>query len=193
MKKTRYFWRIEMIAENILKHHECYNSPYNSIDIIIESFKIDLIPIDVDNDKLMGIFGDDNNGHRFIAYNKNMILERILFTKAHELGHFILKHKLKGDILTDNEDEPKDPQETEANVFSSALLMPKVLIVKIVKKNLLYLKIPLDNEGAFDYDTLSKHQQDFIIQEVKSMFHTSKEAIEWRIRNLFGSKKYKKL
>lgn len=128
-RKTKQFWQIEMAAENMLKHHECYDAPYSGIEFMIESCKIDLIPIDVENDNLLGMFGDDESGHRFIVYNKNVIPERILFTKAHELGHFVLEHKLKSEILTNTTKKSKDPQETEANVFAVALLMPKQSVI----------------------------------------------------------------
>lgn len=184
-RKTKPFWQIEMAAENILKHHECYNAPYSGIDFIIECCKIDLIQINTDNQKLMGMFGNDGNGHRFIVYNKNMIPERILFTKAHELGHFILEHKLKSDILIDNKNDEKDPQETEANVFASALLMPKESAIKVIKKSLEDMQLYLDEDGKFNYVSLHKEQKECLISAMKQNFHTSKEAIEWRIQNLF--------
>ena len=183
-RKTKPFWQIEMTAENMLKQHECYNEPYSGIDFMIGCCNIDIIPIDVANRKLMGMFGDDSNGHRFIAYNKNIIPERILFTKAHELGHFILEHKLISDILIDNKDDEKDPQETEANVFASALLMPKELTIKVIKKSLEDLQLYLDYDGKFDYGSLHKKQKDCLISVMKQNFYTSKEAIEWRIQNL---------
>lgn len=172
-----------MAAENMLKHHECYNSPYSGIDFMIESCNIDLIPITIENQKLMGMFGDDGNGHRFIAYNQNMIPARILFTKAHELGHFVLEHKLNSDILIDQKDEPKEPQETEANVFASALLMPKERVLSVVKSAFDDLKIQfIDSEDY--YSVLNQNEKDYLIECMKNSFHTSKQAIENRLKNI---------
>jgi hypothetical protein len=80
-RKTKPFWQIEMAAENMLKHCSCYDKPYEYIDFMIESCKIDIVPLDVDPDKLLGVFGKDKNDYKFIGFNKNMITERILFTK----------------------------------------------------------------------------------------------------------------
>lgn len=186
--KPKPFWQLEMTAENMLEFHDCYNTPYNGIDFMIDSCNIDLIPLNVKNTKLMGMLGDDKCGHRFIAYNKNMIPERVLFTKAHELGHFVLEHELKNDILIDNKDEPRNVQETEANVFAAALLMPKLIVSKIVNQTISELQIPLDDKGKFDFDKLGRKERDYLVSVMKMGFHTSKEAIEWRIKVLFGKK-----
>ncbi len=177
-----------MSAENMLKHHECFNAPYNGIDFMIDSCKIDLIPIAVNSDKLMGLFSDDGNGHRFIAYNQNMIPERILFTKAHELGHFVLGHQLKNELLTDANEKSKDPQEVEANVFASALLMPKASVITVVKKTLADLPIQLNADGIFEYDVQSKECKTCLVSAMKDVFNTSKISIEWRIRDVFVRK-----
>jgi len=183
-RKTKPFWQIEMTAENMLNHCGCFEKPYQYIDFMIESCKIDLIPLVIKNDKLLGLFGRDDNGNKFIGFNKTMIPERILFTKAHELGHFVLEHKLNSELLTDSDFGSKDPQETEANVFAATLLMPKKNVIKVVKKALEFLSIISCENKIFDYNALSISQQDYIIKQMKEMFHTSKQSIELRVKNI---------
>ena len=94
-RKTKPFWQIEMTVENYLKVHQCYDLPYSGIDVIFDCCKIDLITLYNLSDKnTLGRFGDDGK-EKFIAHNVDLSLEQILFTKAHELGHFALHHNLK--------------------------------------------------------------------------------------------------
>lgn len=136
-RKTRLFWQIEETAKNYLELHNCYDESYNGIGFVIESCGIGLIPLhNVTNDKLLGFYGY-NGKEKFIAYNANLIHERIFFTKTHELGHFSLGHDLKDDIVTESinlKSKHKDPQETEPNVFEAALLMPKELIWELLSE-----------------------------------------------------------
>lgn len=186
IKNTRPFWQIEMAAENLLRHCECFNTPYSAIDFMIASCNIDLIPIQVDNPKLMGLLGDDGNGHRFIAYNKAMLPERILFTKAHELGHFVLEHELSGDLLTDTKGNSKNPQETEANVFAAALLMPKKLFLSFLQHTALRLGLEI-SDGVFDYASWGSAQKRAIVSAMQERFHTSMQSVEYRISDLLES------
>jgi Zn-dependent peptidase ImmA (M78 family) len=183
-RKTKPYWQIEMAAENMLKQCGCFGIPYQSIDFMIESCKIDIIPLDIKNNMLLGLFGRDDYGNRFIGFNKGMIPERILFTKAHELGHFVLEHKLSGEFLTDERFGSKDPQEIEANVFAAALLMPKKSVINILEKSLTLLSVPNCKDEIFDYNNLSAAQQNFVVKQMKQAFHTSKQSIELRIKNV---------
>jgi Zn-dependent peptidase ImmA (M78 family) len=180
-RKTKPFWQIEMTAENLLNQCECYDKPYENIDLMIESCKIDIIPLDIDPNKLLGVLGVDKNGFRFIGYNKNMIPERILFTKAHELGHFILEHELKGELLTDTQMKVKNPQETEANVFAAALLMPKKAILNLVQDCLGIDRYSLLNSAGRSYEQLTTQEKNLLIFQMRTKFHTSEEAIYWRL------------
>lgn len=173
-----------MAAENMLKHCSCYDKPYEYIDFMIESCKIDIIPLDVDPDKLLGVFGKDKNDYKFIGFNKNMITERILFTKAHELGHFILEHNLKGEFLTDDSFKSKDPQETEANIFAAALLMPKQAVFEVIKSILGDSHGSISNPPSITYEELSTQEKYNLTNAMKNKFHTSDESIYWRLYNL---------
>lgn len=181
-RKTKPFWQIEMNAENYLKVHQCYDAPYSGIDVIFDCCKIDLIPLYNLSDKnFLGRFGD-NGKEKFIAYNADLSPERILFTKAHELGHFALHHNLKSDIITEythKKSEQKDPQETEANVFAAAFLMPKEIVMAMLTSNHYDINVNID--------TL-----DFIVQKqyiniLCKRFKVSKQAAYFRLKNLSKS------
>lgn len=63
-----------------------------------------------------------NDAFRFedmIAYNERKNLFRIRFSLMHELGHFILKHKI------DNQEN-----EAEADYFASHILAPRIIVHK---------------------------------------------------------------
>lgn len=185
MTKTRPYWQIEKTAENLLTLHSSINNPAENIDCIIEDCKLELIPLDMNDDSFLGLFGvDKSEGKKFIAFNKNIMKERILFTKAHELGHYVLGHELVADICKEMTANEKNPQETEANVFASALLMPKDLFkadfITLMAENVGY------KEKLFSaYNNLNYSQQRQILMILKNKFYTSFEAINYRIKNLF--------
>ena len=110
--------------------------------------------------------------------------ERILFTKAHELGHYVLGHELVADICKEMTANEKNPQETEANVFASALLMPKDLFgVEFIK--LMDQEVGCKGNYYSTYTNLHYIQQKKIMIKIQNIFHTSFEAINYRIKNLF--------
>jgi len=76
---------------------------------------------------------DDKSKQYKIAVNKNDSRERRVFSLAHELGHYKLKHldfnKAQNDVKFRmslyNYDGPEKKQETEANYFAATLLVPE--------------------------------------------------------------------
>ena len=68
---------------------------------------------------------------KVILYNSEIESKgRILWNKAHELGHIVLKHKKQGEI-----------EEIEANTFASQLLLPQCLLKELLKKDNLTITI----------------------------------------------------
>ncbi|MEN8383493.1 ImmA/IrrE family metallo-endopeptidase, partial [Acinetobacter radioresistens] len=69
-----------------------------------------------------------DSGQWAILYNPSIeSAGRILFTKAHELGHYVLHKTLQNEFqcgIEDFKSYSNDSIETEANKFSSYLLMP---------------------------------------------------------------------
>ena len=124
---------------------------------------------DSDISNLFGISVGVPDGGPCIAVNtnKNISIERQIFTAAHELGHLLLhKNSYKpGDnpINEENEDE-----EREANDFASHLLMPQNALVEEWK----------DNSGLNWIDRIFK---------VKKTFKVSYKTVLMRIAQEYSS------
>lgn len=69
------------------------------------------------------------DGYPYVVVNDNESVQRIRFTIAHELGHYLLGH-LGSDLINLNRryDYIKPIQETEADVFASRLLAPACVL-----------------------------------------------------------------
>lgn len=82
-------------------------------------------------------------------------IPRINFTKAHELGHFFLKHKGDKFECTTQDMKTRDkvnkPQEVEANRFASSFLLPKDTI-----------ELLLDDD-IFDISTISEIASSYMV------------------------------
>lgn len=102
-------------------------------NIIFSSYKnyASKTRIDVSELSCNGIFKDamiinHTDEVKIILYNSDIESKgRILWSKAHELGHIVLKHKQQG-----------DKEEIEANTFASQLLLPQCLLKELVNNNL---------------------------------------------------------
>lgn len=71
------------------------------------------------------VFSSSNN-LKLILYNSEVSSNgRLLWNKAHEVGHVVLGHKNQGDI-----------QKIEANTFASQLLLPQCLLKKLIEYKL---------------------------------------------------------
>lgn len=115
------------------------------------------------DDSISGLYDRDK---KEIHVAQDEYLPRQLFTMAHELGHFFL-HPQKQETFYRQQalmfgDKPKD--ETEADWFASALLMPEDILAQ-------YWDITND------------------IEKLADTFVVSMSAIRWRLHNL-GLKKY---
>lgn len=110
-------------------------------DVLIKS-QVSELPVDILGIcKLLGVkvkykhFDDGNDGIAQIVRGRAVILiepdrprERKRFTIAHELGHILLGHVGKYELVS-REPSPNDsPIEHEANVFASRLLAPACVL-----------------------------------------------------------------
>jgi Zn-dependent peptidase ImmA (M78 family) len=97
-------------------------------------------------DDLCGYIEKDDNGKVTIYYNPNHHENRIRFTIAHELAHFLLGHLKENQThyrdFTDNfKSSTYNPKEIEANKFAAKLLMPEdKLNFLIYKKGITSIK-----------------------------------------------------
>lgn len=75
------------------------------------------------------------NNHYVIFYDDTIIPSmRITFTVAHELGHILMGHITKNNIVTRwnrGEETPHDPKETGANQFAARLLAPACILQEL--------------------------------------------------------------
>ena len=107
---------------NISKINYTFEEYFN---YIVQKNKIKLLPHHFSDKAILGLTLIDNLGISF-SYEISSISSRQNFTKCHELGHLILKHS--GTVFAENT-QNKDQQETEANYFSSFILMPDIVLL----------------------------------------------------------------
>jgi Zn-dependent peptidase ImmA (M78 family) len=124
-------------------------------------------------------------GQPTIIINKtnNYTVTRERFTIAHEIGHLCLhiapkgKHAYGG--FADTGESLKrsafwDAREYEANTFAAQLLMPKDLIIEY------------GQEIVDEYIREFEHKMPFtdLVQELAQQFEVSRQAMEYRLKNL---------
>jgi Zn-dependent peptidase ImmA (M78 family) len=133
-------------------------------------------------------FGEDMSGvlvkepnRTTIGVNSSHAITRQRFTIAHEIGHFILKHKgevfvdktLRNDTFVVRRDGKSSLGtflwEIHANQFAAALLMPKNLLLAQISKRL---------------DKKNKLLLEELIAELAKVFMVSKQAMEYRLTNI---------
>lgn len=96
-------------------------------------------------------------GYNIIFYNDEEPIYRVRFSIAHELGHYLMNHKMNL-----NKDDPLyHIQEKEANYFAAQLLMPAQLLRKAAMRG-----------------------RNLTIEFITSSFGVSKEAAEIRKRTM---------
>ncbi|MDE6182574.1 MAG: ImmA/IrrE family metallo-endopeptidase, partial [Eubacteriales bacterium] len=101
--------------------------------------KVNTLPINLT--KILTYYGIDvyllenSNEEAFIKDNiiflsKNLSKARARFTIAHELGHILLKHNELSHTVH-NENDNKNIEEFQANIFARGLLMPAIVLKEI--------------------------------------------------------------
>ena len=123
---------IETVALQALSKVDC-DAPPTPIEEIAKRFELDVVAFPFHN-KISGLLKKEDG---IIGVNETHHPYRRRFTIAHELGHFLLGHGLEHgqeETYEDSFDKPF-PQEKEANMFASFLLMPSEWIKREVKKN----------------------------------------------------------
>jgi len=163
---------IEERAERLLKENNCLSIPIK-VEKCAASLGITLKALDLDDDVAGFLLKKNNEAH--IGYNKKNVSERVRFTIAHELGHFVL-HEKDSDLFVDKEEEKilyRDHnsskgqfiKEREANAFAAALLMPQNLLLSEIEKN--------KGEG-----------KNKLMKTLARKFRVSEQAITIRLTNL---------
>ncbi|NCC96466.1 MAG: ImmA/IrrE family metallo-endopeptidase [Synergistales bacterium] len=100
-------------------------------------------------------------GEGLLRVKRRKYRPRLRFTVAHEIGHYVLGHSL--DISFCGLPCPLSPQETEANVWASELLMPRAAFQREIQ----------NAGGVASIDNLS------------SVFEVSRAAAKFRTIDLY--------
>lgn len=169
--------KIEKKAEKLLKDLNYSILPV-PIKKVIKKLGVDIKP-DFLGDEISGLLITEN-GRSIIGYNSVEPIVRQRFTLAHELGHYVLHtdDKLFVDkiMYRKNFSSTKERiQESEANAFAAAILMPKELLRK-------------------EFDSLTELQnsltEEDIVDKLSSKFKVSTISMTYRLINLDLLKKY---
>jgi Zn-dependent peptidase ImmA (M78 family) len=121
---------IEETAKRALGNIECKEPPV-PVEEIAKKLGLEVVEFPF-HEKISGLLKKEEG---IIAVNKGQHPVRRRFTIAHELGHFLLGHDIEKGVdetIDDTFDKPY-PQEREANLFASALLMPSEWVTKEFK------------------------------------------------------------
>lgn len=147
-------------ARQLLRDFSISSTPALSINRIFDKHNIIYDELD---------YGDPNYmGSLIRAEGKTIILVnmdikntgRVNFTKAHELGHFILNHKgqqfecSRTDLL----DSTRKPLEIEANQFAKEFLLPEQMVK------------PVSMSAPFDFDTIKALSNEFLVSKLLAVF-----------------------
>ena len=179
---------IEEIANEVLNKYVSKGGAYKQFDNIFQSEKIKHREIDVDENKLCGVFTKAPNNQNYIMINKNINNEgRKNFTISHELGHYFLNHPLKSGNLIDkviNEEcSSKEPMEYEADYFATCLLMPEEKLTRAIKSILFSIYNKVVNTpiviNSNNYKTWA-----IINAELTKRYGVSETALRYRLNSL---------
>ena len=124
MRKIRRALAEQKAAAIHLLYPETCVLPINPIEVA-RKLGVDVF-VDDTKENLDGWYNAEKNA---IYLNTKMPLLRRRFTVCHELGHAVLGHgtKERSNVKTYSK-ERYDPDEVEANIFATCLLMPKNIV-----------------------------------------------------------------
>lgn len=108
------------IANFVREYWEISPGPIENMVVLLENAGIFVKYIDYKENGFSGVTSKTENGSYLIFVNRNMPVDRIRFTLAHELGHIIMH------------EYPTSNMEKEAHEFASEFLMPSLEIRKYI-------------------------------------------------------------
>lgn len=131
-RKVEYKKASEFASELLITTNVISSFPFDIRKFVKENFDITLCSFK--KAKLKGVkvenFGSKSavwheiDGMNVIFYNQDEMIERVRFSIAHELGHYVMNHITN----LDKDDDLYQIQEHEANTFAAQLLMPYQLL-----------------------------------------------------------------
>ena len=173
---------IEQTAYQLLDDASMSTPPID-VEALAKVNDIDVIKYDL-GDEISGVLVIKNDKVT-IGFNATHYENRKRFTIAHELGHYFLNHQRNGLFIDKHKKNfsvfyrntqsstGELEQEVEANTFAAALLMPKHIVIEKVKQ--------------YGLDLSSSNEDDAEIQQLAKLFKVSKQAMSFRLGNIFYS------
>lgn len=168
---------IQQMVQDLLSTHGIQHAPV-PIERIARELGI-TIKLDEVDDELSGfLFRDKDTGTTIIGANKSHPPNRLRFTIAHELGHFLLHEgerihmdeksvSYTVDFRDGRSGRGEDDKEKEANFFAAELLMPSTLL----RQDLAGKRLDLFEDG----DALEK---------LAKKYKVSLQALTFKLTNL---------
>ncbi len=140
---------IERLAVEELRKRGLYRAPVD-VRLLAHELKLEIYSASFKNPSISGLIrkekiGETSCEQTVIYYNREHHSNRVRFTIAHEIGHYLLGHlEQNPDGITDdqldmyrrddNHDNPRYRLEVAANKFAAALLMPRDLVISSWKE-----------------------------------------------------------
>ena len=152
----------EEYAQKVLSDFGIFDIPALNFKKIFDACKITCDEMEYEDIKYSGSLHRFHDEAIILINTKIKNIGRINFTKAHELGHYFMKHKgnifecTSLDIRTN--DNQNKPFEVEANKFASEFLMPEMMIKPIVLSQ------------PFDFDTINFICNTFKVSKTAAVF-----------------------
>lgn len=167
---------IRALAEELLIKHNVHEAPA-PVHEIIKSLGIEIREEEVDDDLSGFLFRDMTKGKAVIGVNASHHHNRVRFTLAHELGHYLLhegetvhfdgrKPGLTVSLRSVESSKGVDDNEKEANLFAAELLMP----ARFLERDLREADTDLMDDDA--------------LEELAKRYKVSVQALTFRLNNL---------
>lgn len=175
----------EKLANEVLSTYKITKSPFRAISRVCKGENIRLRSANL-SQGVDGLFANIDE-QKFIFYNSNKLPQRAIFTKAHELGHYFLKHTLDEQKLICSNvggNSKSNKQEWQADQFAVYFLMPKELMFKHyievcnIQRRTVGQPLYVDNQmwNYIDWQNTCAH--------FRLALGVSKEALRYRLQNL---------
>ncbi len=175
----------EELANEVLSTYKITKSPFKEISRVCKAEDIKIKPTNLP-ENIDGLFANIGE-EKIIFYNSNKPTQRSVFTKAHELGHYFLKHTLDTDKLICSNvgsNSNHNKQEWQADQFAVYFLMPKKLMFKHyievcnIQRRTVGQPLYVDSQmcNYIDWQNTCAH--------FRLALGVSKEALKYRLQNL---------
>lgn len=167
---------IRETVEELLSEHGIHQGPV-PVERLAKSLGI-IIKLDEVDDDLAGFLYRDKNSNAVIGANKSHHPNRLRFTIAHELGHFLLHQgefvhldeeptSFTVDFRDHKSSKGEDDNEKETNLFAAELLMPE----KFLRQELAGKRLDILDDSN-------------VLQRLANKYRVSLQALTFRLTYL---------